>query len=353
MYLKKNISKNTEVGKKIYFFTVLILIFLIFILVPRISIPFLCAYLISLMLRPLLKNNFNQKISKKLSVFLILITVIILLTVLVIKVYPLIINEKENIQRYAPQLESILKEKFYAINRSFKNTTGFEFKEQYLDHYVLITKNSLKKVLFEIPDLLASAFEWFFLVPLFLFFLVGEGAKIKRKFLNLVPNAYFENFYYLLFQFDKKIGSYLFAKFIEAILVGAIIWIGLSILSFPFSFIIAIIAGVTNIIPYIGPILGFVPVLLVYFVDPHILSIIGPVLLLYIMVNALDILLFFPLLVSRFVNLHPVIVILSVIIGSQLWGILGMIVSIPLANILKLIIEEIYRELFPSIFKKQ
>ena len=64
--------------------------------------------------------------------------------------------------------------------------------------------------------------------------------------------------------------------------------------------------------------------------------------------NAIDIALIFPILVSKIVDLHPMLVILSVILGSQLMGVAGMVVSIPIAASIKLIIEEIYLEFYQT-----
>ena len=68
--------------------------------------------------------------------------------------------------------------------------------------------------------------------------------------------------------------------------------------------------------------------------------------LLYIIANAIDIFFVFPILVSKIVDLHPVLVVISVILGSQYFGIVGMIVSIPMAAAIKLIIIEVYEETY-------
>jgi putative permease len=105
------------------------------------------------------------------------------------------------------------------------------------------------------------------------------------------------------------------------------------------------IAGVTNILPYIGPILGFVPPLIIALLsnDPQV-SMLSMVLV-YVIANLLDMILVFPLLVSRVVNLNPIIVVVSVIVGGQLGGVVGMIVIIPFIAFLKLLFEEIYKDL--------
>jgi putative permease len=67
--------------------------------------------------------------------------------------------------------------------------------------------------------------------------------------------------------------------------------------------------------------------------------------------NIIDMGLVFPLLVSKIVDLHPIVVVASVILGSQYWGLVGMIVSIPLAAAVKLIFIELYREIYAENIK--
>ena len=164
--------------------------------------------------------------------------------------------------------------------------------------------------------------------------------------LKIVPNSFVEKTYYLYHQFNTKFGDYIFAKFIEAAIVGIVITTGLLLIGFPFAFLLGLIAAITNILPYIGPILGFLPALVVGLADQNPNTTLGAMVLLYLIANIIDLALVFPLLVSKIVNLHPMIVVVSVIIGSQFAGVVGMIVSIPLAAFLKLLFQEFYAELY-------
>ena len=155
-----------------------------------------------------------------------------------------------------------------------------------------------------------------------------------------------EKAYYFFHQFNTKFGDYIFAKFVEAAIVGTVITTGLLIIEFPFALLLGLFAAITNILPYIGPLLGFIPALIVGLVDQS--PALGQMTLLYLIANIIDLALVFPILVSKIVNLHPMVVVVSVILGSQVAGIVGMIVSIPLAAFLKLFFVEIYNELYAN-----
>ena len=68
----------------------------------------------------------------------------------------------------------------------------------------------------------------------------------------------------------------------------------------------------------------------------------------FLIVNAFDLALVFPILVSKIVNLHPIVVVVSVILGSQMMGVVGMVISIPLAAAIKLLLTEIYKYLYQT-----
>jgi len=94
------------------------------------------------------------------------------------------------------------------------------------------------------------------------------------------------------------------------------------------------------------PLLGFIPAILVIFLNPQASEHLFAVSMVYLIANAVDMFLVFPLLVSKIVNLHPILVIVSVIVGSQLGGVVGMIVCIPVTAFVKLMVIEIYKDLY-------
>jgi putative permease len=113
-----------------------------------------------------------------------------------------------------------------------------------------------------------------------------------------------------------------------------------------FSFLLGLVAAATNIIPYIGPIIGMIPAIAWGLAEFGVSPTFGAILILYFVANAIDLAIVFPILVSKVVDLHPLVVVASVIFGSQSLGIMGMVISIPLAASLKLVILEVYFEVY-------
>jgi putative permease len=120
----------------------------------------------------------------------------------------------------------------------------------------------------------------------------------------------------------------------------------LLILDVRFALLFGLLAAFSNIIPYVGPVIGFVPTLLFSLAEYGSGTTLGGIITLFVVANAIDIALVFPILVSKIVDLHPLTVVVSVILGSQWLGIVGMIISIPSAAAVKLIIQEVYKEIY-------
>ena len=120
-------------------------------------------------------------------------------------------------------------------------------------------------------------------------------------------------------------------------------------MDFPFPIILGIFAGLTNLIPYIGPIIGSIPILLVALVNDYEFSQILLIMGLFFFSQIIDSMILVPILLARIVNLHPLTVIVIIIAGAQFMGIIGMIISIPLVNALKVSIMAVYQHISDNI----
>jgi putative permease len=146
----------------------------------------------------------------------------------------------------------------------------------------------------------------------------------------------------------NSISDYIRAKLIEAILVGTMVMVGLALVRAPYAVVLGVVAGVTNIVPYLGPILGAIPACLLVLFDQNQNTLVIPVLLVYVIANLIDTVVIFPLVVAKLVNLHPLILIAVVAVGQHYYGLVGMLISIPIATALKVVLLEIYMSVYES-----
>ncbi len=342
-------TKNKEIFRYLYFIFILCLSVSGLILLPRISIPLTLSYVCYLMAAPLIPFCTKLFRNRNVAIIFLLFTFTLVALIPIFYLLPSLRSEIERIQYYLPRLEGLIQSKFIELKIFVQNKFGLVIEDIYLQDIMSKIKSFSAKLLWNLPTFLANALEWIFLVPLFLFFLMKDATSFTRLLLKITPNSIFERFYHILHELNTKIGDYIFAKFIEASIVGGIITIGLLIIGVRFWVLLGILAGITNIVPYIGPILGAVPALIIVYFENGIGTTFGGVLILYMIANVIDIAIVFPVMISKIVDLHPIVVVISVIIGSQFFGFIGMIISVPIAAAVKLVALEFYKKIYSPL----
>ncbi|NNL42154.1 MAG: AI-2E family transporter [Desulfobacterales bacterium] len=197
----------------------------------------------------------------------------------------------------------------------------------------------------DLPNIISSSLSVTILAPFFAFFMLIDGQAINKKFLALVPNNFFELALNLQHRMNVQLGDFIRARLLEAGIVGIFVGVGLAIIGFPYAVLLAVFAGLANLVPYIGPVIGAVPAVLIAFVDGVTALEFLMVIAVYSTAQLIDNFFIIPLVVAKIADLHPVTVAIVIIIGAQIGGILGMIISIPLVCIIKLIITTTYSHL--------
>ena len=182
---------------------------------------------------------------------------------------------------------------------------------------------------------LLSAFGAMVIIPFLVFFILNDARALEKAIVQSIPNRYFEMSLSLFHKADQQLGRYIRGVLLDAAIVGALVVIALTVLDLRYAFFIGLLAGMANLIPYLGPVLAAIPAITVSVVDQGNFLGVPSVLLAFAIVKLIDDVLVQPLVVSRSVELHPVTVIIAIYAGGHVGGILGMIVAVPLVAIAK------------------
>lgn len=198
-----------------------------------------------------------------------------------------------------------------------------------------------------LPGLIGSVFLNLLLVPFIAFFFVRDGRRLKNRIIEMVPNRYFEMSLIMFHRIDEQIGSYLRGRLIESMLVGVTMMVGMGIASLfvpqPQILLIAIMTGVLNLIPYIG---GFMAVgisVFLYIGQGMPMISVSVVVLVALVAHLLDNIIIAPIVLSHNVDLHPLTVALVCVVGGEVYGVLGLLIAVPVATTFKVILQEFYR----------
>lgn len=180
------------------------------------------------------------------------------------------------------------------------------------------------------------------IVPFITYFILAEGDIGIKKLVERIPNKYFEMMLNVIHKLQRELTSYLRGLLLESSLVGCISIIGLTIIGVPYAIILGVITGVANIVPYLGPIVGAGLAVLVSLITTGDFQMLAPIIILALVTRLADDLILQPICFGKSLDMHPVAVVLTLIIGHQLMGVSGMVISIPIATILRVSATETY-----------
>ncbi len=176
------------------------------------------------------------------------------------------------------------------------------------------------------------------LVPLMVFFLL----KDKEQMLNAVRRVLPRNrgLAGVVWQeMNQQITNYIRGKVLEMVAVGFVTWIAFLVLGLNYALLLAVLVGISVLIPYIGAMVVTIPVIGVGLFQWGLGSDFWTMFIVYLVVQALDGNVLVPVLFSEAVNLHPLVIILSVVIFGGMWGFWGVFFAIPLATLIKAVVR--------------
>lgn len=261
-------------------------------------------------------------------------------------VVPRISHEVDSFQqgsaRYAHHVSERLRDEEKKILGRYPMFKNANFSEKIISW----TGQSIDRFIRTAPDFATQLFICLLLVPFFTFVLLKDAHEIRRSLLKLVPNRYFETVYGLTARILEEMGGYVAARVIEAVLVMALVTIGCLALKIPYAILFGAFAGATNAIPYLGPLMGALPGLILAVLEPAVPNQLLWMTGIYLVANLIDMIVIFPLVVAKIVDLHPIVVVIAVMIGSQIFGVVGMIVAVPITSIFKILIQEVYSRVY-------
>lgn len=191
--------------------------------------------------------------------------------------------------------------------------------------------------IYSIPNIM-GILVFLLLVPVLVFFLLKDKTVLMNQFSQFLPKEK-QMLHQVWKEMNQQIANYARGKAIEIIIVGIATYVGLIIFQIKYAALLALLVGLSVVIPYIGIVVVSIPVLLVSYFQLGWGSEFLTCIIVYGIIQALDGGVLVPLLFSEFVNLHPVVIIIAVLFFGGIWGLWGVFFAIPLATLIKAIIN--------------
>lgn len=162
--------------------------------------------------------------------------------------------------------------------------------------------------------------------------------KFTASFYRHLPTRYRSFAKDLSHKADRAMGGYLRGQLLITTMLGGLIWLGLSLIGVPLALAISFLAAIFNLVPYLGPIIGVIPAVLLGLTVSPATAVLAVVV--FAVANQLEGNVLAPLILSRSTDLHPVTVLLGILAGAGMFGLLGALLAVPVIAFAKVLLEE-------------
>ncbi|MEI3613298.1 AI-2E family transporter [Pseudogracilibacillus sp. SO30301A] len=313
----------------------------LFVVIGKILTPFIIAAFISYLLHPVVLklNQFN--ISKGFAVIIIYLLFFSLMTILFYKSFPVFVQQLQDLSEQLPDSMILYENIIYSIYDS----TSFlpEIVHDKMDELISRIELSVEKQIENILDRAANLFDFIItitIIPVLVFYFLKDFTQMKNSLYNFVQEKHYQRFETILKAMDESLGGYIRGQLIISSAIMFVTYVIYHTFQLKYALVLAVIMGLMNVIPYFGPIIGTVPAVAVAMTSSWKLVIV--VLVTTLIVQTLENSFLSPYIMGKSVQIHPVFIILTLLIGAEIGGIIGMIVAVPLITMGKAIIVQIY-----------
>lgn len=309
-------------------------------------IPLMLSTFCYYLLRPLVNKLERPKLNRSLVILIIYLFFAILLTIFILVVFPLLRTQFFNLVNNAPnmltsfgnQLKELEQNRFLASILP-KDTSPLTQLTEYLNKGFSLLSNYMAG-LFSFVSNFAVIILTF---PILLFYMLKEGDKFGRNIVNFMPKRFREEGRKVMKDIDHALSGFIVGRVVVNVALGVLMYIGFRIIGLPYALLLTMISVIMNFIPFIGAILSAIPIVIIGLIESPSVAIWSLVVIL--VAQQVQDNLISPYIFGKQLDIHPLTTIILVMVASESFGIIGMIVIIPVYMIVKIIVVKLY-ELF-------
>lgn len=292
----------------------------------------LVAVLLAALIDPFADWFAKRRIPRALAVILVYILLGVIAAAVIVLLVPVIIEQGTQLFGSGPFANALTS----AVDRMRSLFDVQRFVESLLSGQV----TSVTSVFTQIGVFL-NGFVALFVVLVLAFYMVVEEDTAKMVFRHLAPVEYQPYIAQLITKMQSKIGAWLRGQLLLGLVIGVASYVGLSLIGVKYALLLAVIAGLFEIVPYVGPTLSVIPAFVVGFVQSPAIGL--AVLLLYVVIQQLENNLLVPKIMQKVTGLNPIVSIVALLVGIKVGGLVGAMLSIPIATMFAVISEDLFR----------
>ena len=312
---------------------IFIILFFVFLYILKdVLIIFLFALIIASAISPFANWLDEKGFPRLLGVLLLFLVVLALIIAILSLIIPYVSQDISQLTSTLPQLVTKVSASLEKVQQGSPQYLDFLSEIQNIlqgfSDYLQQSSQSIIGLVISIFGGVMSA-----IAILIISFYLSVTKKGIESFLGAIVPAQYENYAIDLWKRSElKVGLWLQGQLLLGLIMGLLIYVGLSLMGIKFALILGFVAAILEIVPMVGPVLAAIPAIFLAFLQSPTLGL--WVIVFYIVVQQLENHLLVPVVLGKTVGLNPVVIIIALLIGQQLAGIPGMILSVPVATII-------------------
>jgi predicted PurR-regulated permease PerM len=314
-------------------------------------VPFIIALVLAYLMSPLV-DLLSMRLPRALSILLVYVLFIVLIWGFVAWVNPIIGNQVGELADNFPDYRATAEAWFQQFISFYNNLPISEDVrtaiEDALGSALGTIGTAVQAAIVGTIRAISSAMGFIvglLIIPFWLFYVLKDKDRGFNAFNNMLPRSWRSDVWRIVRIVNGILASYIRGQLLLGLVVGVAVTIAMLAVGAPYPVILGIISGFTEIIPVIGPVLGAIPGVLVAFFHPEGWLMVLKVLIVYIAVQQLENNLLVPKIQGDSVKLHPAIIMVSLVVGSQVAGFVGLVAAVPVAAMIRDVYLYLYRRL--------
>ena len=352
-------SKDSNIiistGTIVRFFMIVILLLALYYM-SDVLLVVVAAIVIASAIEPIVRRLRLLKLHRTVAVIIVYVLIALVLATILIFFMPMVVSDTTEFLSSLPKTISLgqLWSPIHDLGTSFGSTSLSTHSVSVSDFI-----NGLQSLIvgtgegaFQTASAIFGGVLSFVLIVVLSFYLSVQQNGVDNFLRIITPVKHHDYIIDLWKRSQRKIGLWLQGQIILGIVVGVLVYLVLMIVGIPHALVLALFAGVLEIIPVFGPIISSVPAIIIAFSEAGVGS--GVLLiLLYIIIYQFESQLFYPLVVRKIVGISPIVVILALVIGAKFAGILGALIAVPLSAALMEYIDDIEKYKNAEVAERQ
>lgn len=330
----------------------IVLFFLLLIIAaPMILFPFTVSLIIAILLNPLAKWIHNhvklfgglKKLPYDVAILISFAIFIAVIYMIMIHIFVPFVSEFREFIKGIPAMMVAVQQAIPELEKQYQLSLLPPEAKNFVARIIQdVGEYTLKIAQFSLSAIFsfASTMIELIVVPFITFYMMKKGGYFVNLFIHIFPERFHEHLKQLFEEIHFVLNAYIRGQLLLSVIMALVVFVGMWSMDIPYPLVIGLLAGVVEMVPLIGPIIGAIPPVLLGLLQGS--SVMIKVIIFYIVVQQLDGHFFMPKLMGSIIDVHPVAIIAGVLIGGQLFGVVGMMISVPLVAVLQILLRHMW-----------